>query len=124
MLNTSQPLTHPDDVVSTTVFFGEVKKSILSKNFRGGTVTNVFGRTTLDFSKADINGLVVIYMTQFFSEVRIRVPENWHVVTDVSNVFVVVDDKRRNTANIDKSKVLVLNGTGIFANIKIIPSDY
>ncbi|HEY4326064.1 MAG TPA: LiaF domain-containing protein [Mucilaginibacter sp.] len=124
MLDTSQPLTHPDDVVSTTVFFGEVKKSILSKNFRGGTITNVFGRTSLDFSRADINGLVVIYMTQFCSEVRIRVPDDWHVVTDVSNAFVVVDDKRRNTVNIDKSKVLVLNGTGIFANVKIIPSDY
>jgi hypothetical protein len=124
MLNASQPLTHPDDVVSTTVFFGEVNKYVLSKNFKGGTVVNVFGRTTLDFSKADITGLVVVHITQFFSEVRIRVPENWHVISDISNVFVVVDDKRRNTANIDKNKVLVINGTGIFASVKIIPSNY
>jgi len=121
MTTTSQPLTYNDDFVTTTVFFGEVTKHILSKNFKGGNVTNVFGKTMLDFSQADINGSVVIYITQFCGEVIIHVPEDWRVVTNILNIFAVADDKRRTTPNMDNGKVLVLKGTGVFANLVTIP---
>src|ERR1700733_9759535 len=96
-----------DSYINTTAIFGEVKKHILSKDFKFGQLTNVFGRTTVDFSNADINGTVILDSTQFFGEIRIKVPANWHVITEVTNVFATVDDKRRNPSlNIDKDKVL------------------
>ena len=110
-----------DNYISTTAIFGEVKKHVLSKDCKFGTLTNVFGRTTVDFCNADINGAVILDSTQLFGEIRIQVPANWHVIPEVTNIFVVIDDKRRNpTINIDNNKVLILRGVGIFATINII----
>jgi hypothetical protein len=109
-----------DDHIDTTAIFGEVKKHILSKDFKSGRVLNLFGRTTVDFCNADINGVVILDSTQLFGEVRIKAPANWHVVPETTNIFMVVDDKRRSpTLNIDNSKILILRGVGIFATIKI-----
>ena len=110
-----------DNYITTTAIFSEVKKQILSKDFKFGNLTNVFGRTTVDFSNADINGMVVLDSTQLFGEIRIKAPANWQVVPEVTNIFMVVDDKRRSrTVNIDNNKTLILRGVGIFATIKII----
>lgn len=110
-----------DNYINTTAIFGEVKKHILSKDFQFGQLTNVFGKTTVDFSNADINGAVILDSTQLFGEIRIKVPADWHVISEVTNIFMVVDDKRRNThVNIDAHKTLILRGVGIFASIKII----
>jgi len=110
-----------DSFINTTAVFGEVKKSILSKDFKFGQLTNVFGQTTIDFSNADINGAVILDTTQFFGEIRVKVPANWHVVSEVINIFAVVDDKRRSPIeNIDYNKVLVLRGVGVFGAIKIV----
>src|ERR1700742_2483794 len=113
-----------DEYINTTAIFGEVKKHILSKDFKFGKVMNVFGTTTVDFCNADINGAVILDSTQLFGEIKIKAPANWHVVPEVTNIFIVIDDKRRNpTLNIDNNKVLILRGVGIFATIKIIDCD-
>src|SRR6185312_2731514 len=111
---------HPDDHVNTTAIFGEVKKHILSKNFRFGQITNVFGATVFDFSQADINGVVIIDIAQLFGEVKIKVPPSWHVVSETANIFATVEDKRKYTGiPIDYNKVLVLKGTCVCATIVI-----
>jgi len=110
-----------DDYIATTALFGEVKKYILSKDFKFGNLTNVFGKTTVDFCNADINGAVVMTCTQLFGEILIKAPATWHIVSEGTNIFAVVDDKRRNpTVSIDRNKVLILRGTGIFGAIKIV----
>jgi len=110
-----------DNYIETTAIFGEVKKYVLSKDFKYGSLTNVFGRTTVDFCNADINGAVVLNCTQLFGEIRIKTPANWHIVSEGINIFVVVDDKRRNpTAIIDNNKTLILRGGGAFGTIKIL----
>ncbi|MDB5124569.1 MAG: hypothetical protein JWP94_2698 [Mucilaginibacter sp.] len=110
-----------DNYINTTAIFGEVKKYILSKDFKFGKLTNVCGTTTVDFSNADINGAVILDSIQLLGEIKIKVPANWHVVSEVTNIFTVVDDKRRNpTVNIDDNKTLILRGVGIFATIKIV----
>ncbi|MGN8067997.1 hypothetical protein [Mucilaginibacter sp. SG564] len=110
-----------DDYINTTAIFGEVKKQILSKEFKYGQLTNLFGRTTVDFSNADLNGAVVLDCTQFCGEIRIKAPAGWHVIPEVTNIFMVVDDKRRNRyVDTDKNKTLILRGVGIFASINIM----
>jgi len=109
-----------DDYLDAVSVFGGVKKTILSKNFRGGEVVNVFGGAELDFTQANINGQVVIDITQIFGGTKIVVPSNWRVVPDLAAVFASVDDKRiRTTANADSDKILVLKGVSIFAGVDI-----
>jgi hypothetical protein len=120
MMNTFDHTAHPDDHVNTTAIFGEVKKYILSKNFKFGQITNVVGATKFDFSQADINGVVMIDISQLFGEVKMRVPANWHVVSETTNIFATVEDKRGYTGTaIDYNKVLVLKGVNVFASVVI-----
>lgn len=114
------PPTSYDDVLNATAIFGGVNKTIFSKNFRGGDITNIFGGTELDFTQADINGRVVIDITQMFGGTKIIVPANWQVVPDLAAIFAGVDDKRiKNPAAINHGKVLVLKGVSLFAGIEI-----
>jgi predicted membrane protein len=119
-----EPYTPPfhrgDDYLDAVSVFGGVNKTILSKNFRGGEIVNIFGGAELDFTQADINGRVVIDITQIFGGTKIIVPSNWQVVSDLAAVFAGVDDKRiRSTASPNNDKVLVLTGTSIFAGVDI-----
>jgi len=109
-----------DDYIDTVSIFGGVNKIILSKQFRGGDIVNIFGGAELDFTQADINGRVIIDITQIFGGTKIIVPSNWQVVSDLAAVFASVDDKRiRSTAALNSDKVLVLKGVSIFAGVDI-----
>jgi len=109
-----------DDYLDSVSVFGGVNKTILSKNFRGGEIVNIFGGAELDFTQADINGRVYIDITQVFGGTKIIVPSNWQVVSDLSAVFAGVDDKRiRSTASANNDKILVLKGISIFAGVDI-----
>jgi hypothetical protein len=114
------PFQSGDDFLDTVSVFGGVKKTVLSKNFRGGEIVNIFGGAELDFTQADINGRVVIDITQIFGGTKIIVPSNWQVISDLAAVFAGVDDKRiRSTASSNNDKILILKGTSIFAGVDI-----
>jgi len=112
--------TMSDDYLDAVSVFGGVKKIILSKDFKGGEIVNIFGGTELDFTLAEINGRVVIDIVQIFGGTKIIVPSHWRVVSDLAAVFAGVDDKRiKNTAAADSDKILVLTGVSIFAGVDI-----
>jgi predicted membrane protein len=109
-----------DDYLNAVSIFGGVKKIILSKNFKGGEIVNIFGGAELDFTQADISGRVVIDIVQIFGGTKIIVPSNWQVVSDLAAVFASVDDKRiKSTASPDSVKILVLTGASIFAGVDV-----
>ncbi len=109
-----------DDYLDAVSIFGGVKKIILSKDFKGGEIVNIFGGAELDFTQAEINGRVIIDITQVFGGTKIVVPSHWQVVSDVASVFAGVDDKRmRSTAAANSDKILVLKGVSIFAGIDV-----
>jgi predicted membrane protein len=112
--------SYGDDYLDAVSVFGGVKKTILSKDFRGGDIVNIFGGAELDLTQADINGRVILDITQIFGGTKIVVPSNWQVVSDIAAVFASVDDKRlRSTASANNDKILVLKGVSIFAGIDI-----
>jgi hypothetical protein len=114
-----------DNQINTTAIFGEVKRRVLSKEFTYGNLTNIFGKTTIDFRDADIKGIVVLNCTQAFGQIKIKAPANWQIVSEVTNFFMVVDDKRKNPAAAANSdKVLVLQGGCFFAAIDIVDCKY
>ncbi len=111
---------NPDDYLDAVSVFGGVKKTILSKDFKGGEIVNVFGGAELDFTQAEINGRVIIDITQIFGGTKIIVPSHWQVVSDMAAVFAGLDDKRiKNTMVANNERVLVLKGVSIFAGIDI-----
>ena len=122
----SDPLINPEttdskeDYVNATSVFGGAKKNILSKNFKGGEIINIFGGTELDLSRADINGEAIIEMTTIFGGTKLVVPSNWTVKSDAAVIFGGVEDKRAMPAiNEATNKTLTLKGTVIFGGIDI-----
>jgi len=109
-----------DDHIDTVSVFGGVKRTILSKTFKGGEIVNVFGGTDLDLTQADINGHVILEITQLFGGIKLIIPPHWQVTSDVAAVFSSVDDKRRNMGTpLSPDKILVIKGVSIFAGVDI-----
>ncbi len=108
------------DVIDAVSVFGSTKKTILSKNFRGGEVVNFFGGTELNLTQADMTSPIVLEMVQVFGGGKLIVPANWTIhATELVSVFGGVDDKRMIQPNPDPNKILILRGTNVFGGLEI-----
>ncbi len=109
-----------EDYVDSTSIFGGDKKNILSKDFKGGDIVNIFGGTELNLTQADIKSPVTIEITTIFGGTKLIVPSNWEVKSEAVSVFGGMEDKRAFTAPAEPTdKVLILKGTVIFGGIEI-----
>lgn len=116
----STVIPNTEDHIDVTAIFSEVKKTVISKDFKGGKVNNIFGNTELDFTNADLTGVAILDISQTFGETTITVPGDWRIETNVSHLFAKTDDFRNNVYQTKNSdKVLVINGGSFFANIEI-----
>ncbi|HWY98646.1 MAG TPA: DUF5668 domain-containing protein [Bacteroidia bacterium] len=110
-----------DDFIDSVSIFGGVHKVIVSKDFKGGDVVNIFGGAEINLSQADIKGTVVLELVQIFGGTKIIVPADWEIQSKMVSVFGGVEDKRNPiAAKHNPDKVLVIDGTSIFAGIEIL----
>lgn len=109
-----------DDYLKSTAVFSEVRKILISKNFQGGEVVNIFGGTDINLMQADIHEPIIINVFQLFAGTKIIVPSHWKIQSEVVSVFGEVDD-RRFIQGIphDDQKVVYIKGTSIFGGITI-----
>ncbi|MES2514344.1 MAG: LiaF domain-containing protein [Bacteroidota bacterium] len=109
-----------DDVIDFTTFMGSVKKNILSKNFKGGDVSNVFGGTELNLSQADIETNATLDLHNVFGGTRLIVPANWEIHSELVSVMGSIEDKRPvQPMNTENPKILILKGTTFMGGIDI-----
>jgi len=108
------------DYIDSVSIFGNIRKVILSKNFKGGDMVTIFGGNEVDFSQADVNGDVILDVTQIFGGTKLILPSHWAVKTDMVAFFGGIEDKRRMTPGAESpTKLLILKGTSIFGGIEI-----
>jgi len=108
------------DFVDVTAVFGEVKKNVMTKSFKGGDIVSFMGGSKIDMSQADFQGRVRIDVTNIFGGTKLIVPPTWDVQSDVTAVFGGVDDKRKvDGLPVDSTRVLILDGTCLFGGIEI-----
>ncbi len=109
-----------DDILRSTVIFSGVKKTMLSKNFRGGESVNVLGGTEINLADADIEGVAVLELTQILGGTKLIVPPHWEIRSEVVAILGGLEDKRRNIQVSEPGKhVLILRGTTILGGIEI-----
>ena len=114
------PPAYTSDYLSSTSVFGGVKKNIISKNFQGGEIITFLGGAEINLSQADIQGRVILDVTQVLGGTKIIVPPHWDVISEVAAVFGGVEDKRfLQSGVIDHNKVLIIRGTSLLGGIDI-----
>jgi predicted membrane protein len=109
-----------EDFVDSTSIFGGAKKNIISKNFKGGDLVNIFGGTELDLTRADMKGTATVELTTIFGGTKFVVPSDWTIKSEAVTIFGGLEDKR-NMQNLsgNPDKVLLLKGTVIFGGIEL-----
>tara|TARA_R110002072_G_scaffold20688_1_gene74793 strand:+ start:34287 stop:35042 length:756 start_codon:yes stop_codon:yes gene_type:complete len=110
------------EYMEAIALFGNVKKNVVSKNFKGGDFDCVFGGMQLNLIKSDIQGPITINTDVVFGGMKLYVPPTWNVTTETTAIFGGVEDKRPmlNDENIDPSKTITLTGNCIFGGIEIV----
>ncbi len=113
--------TSSDDLIDFTTFMGSVKKNIVSKNFKGGEVSNVFGGTELNLSQADIEESVILELTNVFGGTRLIVPANWEIHSELVSICGNIEDKRMVQPSVDSNnpKILRLKGNTFMGGVEI-----
>ena len=106
--------------INATSVFSNVKKVIMSKDFRGGEVVVIMGGAEIDLSKADITGRIRLQATNIMGGTELIVPPNWHVQSEMIAILGGVEDKRDpRFLRIEPHKVLVLEGVSMLGGIEI-----
>jgi predicted membrane protein len=108
-----------EDFIDATTIFGGIHKSIVSKDFKGGDITVFMGGSEINLSQADINGVVVMDITQIMGGTKLIVPPTWEIRSNITSVFGNVEDKRQKDRITNPDKVLVIDGTSLFGGIEI-----
>lgn len=112
--------TAAGEVLDINAVFGSVKRTVLSKNFAGGEVNAVLGGCEVDFTKADFAGRVVLEVNAVLGGIRIIVPPNWTVISEMDSVFGSLDDNRpTQLLHPDPEKVLILEGASVFGGTEV-----
>lgn len=108
-----------DNWLETVSIFGNIKKLVYSKNFKGGDIVSIFGGAEINLTHADFTGNIVIEVVQIFGGTKLIIPPHWQVRSEMVAVFGGIDDKRPPQPNYDAEKVVILNGTTFFGGIEI-----
>lgn len=109
--------TQETELDITSIFAG-VKKRVLSKQFKGGDITCVFGGAELNLMSADFVSPIVLDVTMIFGGTKLIIPPNWELRSDITAIFGGVDDKRPQTSNAPE-KTIILSGTLMFGGIEV-----
>ena len=109
-----------DDFINSTCVFSGTKKVILSKNFKGGDMVNVFGGCEIDLTQADMTSPAVLEITAIFGGATLVVPSNWAIKSEAATIFGGIGDKRKFLSPTETAtKTLILKGTIIFGGVEI-----
>lgn len=109
-----------EEYVQINSVFGGVKKFIVSKNFKGGSVVTFMGGAELNLLQSDIQQPIIMEINNVFGGTKLSVPPNWDVKNEVTAIFGGVDDKRNiNMLTPEPGKTLLIKGTSVFGGLEI-----
>lgn len=117
---TDENIDSSEDILNVNSIFGNIERNVFSKNFKGGTISSVFGGAQINFTQADFEGTAIIDVSVIFGGVDIIIPSNWNLKNEMSVVFGGIEDRRAVTNNVNESgKTLILKGDIVFGGIEI-----
>ncbi len=111
------------EFIEDVAIFSGTSKRIVTNNFRGGSMTAIFGGSELDLTRSRLapgkNYLNVFFM---FGGSEIIVPSDWNIVLEATPIFGGFSDERyvARPVNINENdSVLYIKGLVIFGGAEI-----
>ena len=122
----SQKIRNEDGTVSTDylndiAIFGGGLMRVESQNFKGGTLTAIFGGREINLRTAQIapEGCVIDVFAMF-GGTKLIVPDDWQVKSDVLSLFGGFSDKRHiRPDEVKENKILLLKGVVMFGGVEV-----
>lgn len=108
-----------EDVMSATVVMGAIKKNVVTKTFKGGEVTVIFGGAEINLAQADFENQIELEVTQVFGGAELIVPAHWEIRSELVSVFGGIEDKRNNYPATEPKKIMILRGNVVFGGLEI-----
>lgn len=97
---------------------GGVKRTNVSQDFRGGGATAVMGGVHIDLRDAVMNGKeAVLDVSTLMGGVKLRVPEEWTVVSRIHTVMGGFEDRTSHPST--ESYRLILKGTLVMGGLTV-----
>jgi len=109
------------DYLNDIAIFGGGLMRVDSQNFKGGTLTAIFGGREINLRTAQIapEGCVIDVFTMF-GGTKLIVPEDWQVKSDALSLFGGFSDKRHiRPDEVKENKVLLLKGVVLFGGVEV-----
>ena len=113
--------TYKDDALNHFVIFSGLESKCISKDFKGGSATAVFGGIELDLRDADLSkegGF--LDLTAVFGGIELRVPASWKVIVKGTPIFGGWENKAKTPDGaIEDQPVLNIRCLAMFGGIEI-----
>jgi predicted membrane protein len=112
------------EVLNEFALFGGVERRINVNNFRGGSISAIFGGVEVDFRSADIEGeQAIVQVEAMFGGIEVTVPDRWIVIFQGQSIFGGYTDETRPpvpdvTGTLTRKK-LILQGKAVFGGIVV-----
>lgn len=113
------PIPDLDDWLDITNVLSGTRRTVISKQFKGGEVENILGGIELDLSRSDISGTITLNITNIMGGIQLGIPPNWQVTYNCTCIMGGTDDRRRSGHQHDPNKCLILTGTVIMGGIEV-----
>ncbi|HOV34727.1 MAG TPA: LiaF-related protein [Candidatus Dojkabacteria bacterium] len=107
-----------DNYIDDTRIFWNTSKKLVSKDFTGGTIDNIFGRYLLDLTKCVVSDSgAKLEINTVLGAVDVIVPKNCRVIVNGESIFGTWETEL-DERDIEKP-VLKITGTAIFGGVKV-----
>ena len=106
------------DIVEVNSVFGGVRKSVVSKTYRQGEVSAVFGSAEINMSQADFEKTAKLELNAVFGSIKLIVPAHWQLKINNNAVLGSVEDHRPQHG-IYADKILLVEANAVFGGIEI-----
>jgi predicted membrane protein len=112
-----------NETLNDVNIFGGGEKKIITNNFKGGQLTAIFGGSEIDLRNSHLaQGINAIDITCIFGGTSIRIPQDWHVKSEVTALFGGYSDERSSAIKdipVNPDKLLYLKGLVLFGGVEI-----
>jgi len=106
--------------VNITSVFGSASRKVTDRNVSGGQIVSVFGSAKINMADAGLaDGGATLDVSAVFGGAEFRVPEDWDVDIQTTNILGGVEDKRARPPAGASGDRLTLTGVCLFGGIEV-----